>query len=153
MRDYSYSESVLNAENMLDYTAYYGRHVDGKAVSALKASQDNLARSEIILAESTAQLHAAKLALSNMQIQNLMAKFTHYTASQLKEKAFRQILVGAVKMSDSSSPDSITRGALLFVPIWTVLPPNRMQSSVSSRGMHTVRTLRQRCAALDFLTA
>ena len=90
MRDYSYSESVLNAENMLDYTAYYGRHVDGKAVSALKASQDNLARSEIILAESTAQLHAAKLALSNMQIQNLMAKFTHYTASQLKEKAFRQ---------------------------------------------------------------
>ena len=89
MHDYSYSESVLNAENMLDYTAHYGRHVDGKADTALKASQENLARSEKILAGSAAQLHEAKIVLSNMQIQNLMAKFTHYTASQLKEKAFR----------------------------------------------------------------
>lgn len=90
MRDYSYSESVLNAENMLDYTAYYSRHVDGKAAAALTASQDNLAKSEKVLEDSIAQLHEAKIALSNLQLQNLMTRFTHYTASQRKKQAFQK---------------------------------------------------------------
>lgn len=90
MRDYSYSETLLNQETMLDYTTYYGRHVDGRAAAALKESEKNLKNSEALLKDSIQQLHEAQLALSNMEIQNLMTKFTHYTSSQLREKAFHQ---------------------------------------------------------------
>lgn len=88
MHDYSYSESILNKENMLDYTAYYGRHPDGRAAAALEESCQNLAVSEKILKDSADALHSARVALGNMELQNLMTKFAHYTSSQHKSEAF-----------------------------------------------------------------
>lgn len=89
MRDYfTYSETKLNTENFLDYTCSYGHHVDENAQKVLAESFENLAESERILAESEKNLKKARIALSNMEVQNIMTQFAHYTAAQYHEKAF-----------------------------------------------------------------
>ena len=82
------SDSWMNEKTNLDYTAYFGRHVDQTADQVLAQSRENLKASEELLAQSRRELLQARIALSSMEIQNLMTQFAHYTAARLHEKAF-----------------------------------------------------------------
>lgn len=86
-RTYS-SDRWMNEKSNLDYTAYFGRHVDQTANQVLAESRENLRQSEEILEQSRKELLQAQIALGNMELQNLMTQFAHYTAAQLHDKAF-----------------------------------------------------------------
>ena len=82
------SDHWMNEKSNLDYTAYYGHHADETAAQLLAESEANLRRSQELLARSQAELRRAQVAAANLELQNLMTRFAHYTAAQMHRKAF-----------------------------------------------------------------
>lgn len=91
MKDYV---NEINEQFNLNYTEYYGVHIDETMDRVLKKSEENLDESVCVLEESRVNLKQSSLALAYMEIQNLVSAFVYYYGARKEDILLEKFWAG-----------------------------------------------------------